>query len=96
MDTVGTVAIDSSGQSVDPTRCRPSVSPQDAHTRAEHAVYTALWNLGGPAETEDPYRDVSIGYDKLAALARASKGTVHRLTKTLTQKARHRSRGRGK
>jgi hypothetical protein len=86
MDTVGTVAIDSSGQSVDPTRCRPSVSPQDAHTRAEHAVYTALWNLGGPAETEDPYRDVSIGYDKLAALARAFKGTIHRLTKTLTQK----------
>jgi len=49
-------------------------------------VYTALWNLASPAGAEDSYRDVRIGYDKLATLAGASQRTVHRLTKMLTAK----------
>jgi hypothetical protein len=86
MTTVDKMATDTRGESVDPARCRLSVLPHDAHTRAEHAVYTALWNLASPAGAEDSYRDVRIGYDKLAALAGASQRTVHRLTKMLTAK----------
>lgn len=79
--------IDTRGKPVELSRCRLALLPHDAHTRAEHAVYTALWNLAGPGEgEEDPYRDVSIGYDKLAALARASKRTVQRLVEILIEK----------
>lgn len=85
MTTVDKMATDTRGESVDPARCRLSVLPHDAHTRAEQAVYTALWNLASPAGAEDSYRDVRIGYDKLAALAGASQRTfvVHEAVASL-------------
>src|SRR5438045_8317031 len=84
MATVDTMAADSSGHSVPLARCRPADSAEAAHTRAEHALYLALWNLGLPGQ--DLSRDVSIGYDKLAVLARASKRHLQRLTASLAEK----------
>ena len=55
-----------------------SVSPQyvqHGHTSGEHAVYVALWNLGGSPDRKDAYRDVTIGYDKLAANSGDRSGT---------------------
>jgi hypothetical protein len=81
-----TRAFTSAGNPVEPGRCQPATLVEGAHTRAEHALYTALWNLGGPAERADAFREVSIGYDKLAALAGGSKPHVKRLVEALQRK----------
>ena len=44
--TVDKLAIDTAGNPVNPDRCLPAVLCEQAHTRAEHAVYNILWNLG--------------------------------------------------
>jgi hypothetical protein len=81
-----TRAFTSAGNPVEPSRCQPATLVEDAHTRAEHALYTALWNLGGAADCADAFRDVSIGYDKLADLAGGSKPHVKRLLEALQRK----------
>jgi hypothetical protein len=81
------LATDTAGKRLDDTsRCRPAELVEHAHTRAEHALYAALWNFGGSPDHQDPYRDVTIGYDKLAALVRTSKRTVQRLGQSLQRK----------
>jgi hypothetical protein len=52
----------------------------------EHAIYTALWNLGGNPDRRDEFRDVTIGYDRLAAVMGGSKRNVQRLVESLLQK----------
>jgi hypothetical protein len=86
LTTVDKLAMDTAGNAVDPNRCRPAVLGQHAHTPAQHAVYTALWNLAGPPDSPDPYRDVTIGYDKLAALVGGSKRNMQRLAEILQRK----------
>ena len=42
--------------------------------------------LGGPADRQDAFRDVTIAYTKLADLAASSKRNVQRLIETLRRK----------
>ena len=46
----------------------------------------SLCNLGGTPERRDEFRDVSIGYDKLAALVGGSERNVQRSTESLLRK----------
>src|ERR1043166_5953679 len=39
---------------------KPADLAQHGHTPGEHALYTALWNLGGKPEHKDEFRDVTI------------------------------------
>jgi hypothetical protein len=72
---------------MDPSRCRPAISVHQAHTPAEHALYTALWYLGEPPNPYAAYRDIAIGYDKLAALGGgSSKRNMQRLAEILRGK----------
>jgi hypothetical protein len=86
VSTVGKLAVTLDGEAVEPARCKPATLVQHGHTSGEHAVYTALWNLGGPPDRKDEYRDVSVGYDKLAAQVSASKRNMQRILDTLRQK----------
>src|SRR5215831_11381982 len=71
--TVDKLCVDTEGNTIDASRCKPAVLVQHGHTSGEHAVYVALWNLGGPPDRKDAYRDVTIGYGKLAAQSGGSK-----------------------
>jgi hypothetical protein len=86
MPTVDILATDSAGAPVPFDRCLPATQVADPHTRAEHAVYTALWNLGASAAAADLYRDVSIGYHKLGRLAGCSQRNMARLLVALLGK----------
>ena len=83
---VDKLAIDQDGRPVNPALCKPAALVQHGHTPGEHAIYMSLWNLGGTPERRDEFRDVSIGYDKLAALVGGSKRNVQRLTESLLRK----------
>lgn len=82
----GRSAIDLAGHPVNPKLCKPANLVQHGHTAGEHAIYTALWSLGGSPERRDEFRDVTIGYDRLAATVGGSKRNVQRLVESLLQK----------
>ena len=86
MHTVNQVAVNSAGKPVPLARCQPATLVEHAHTRAEHALHTALWNFGEPADSAAGFRDVSLGYDKVAALIGSSKPHVKRLLEALLRK----------
>jgi hypothetical protein len=86
LSTVDTLTRDPDGHPVDPKLCKPASLVQHGHTPGENAVYMALWNRGGPPDRKDEFRDVSIGYDKLAALVGGSKRNVQRLAESLVRK----------
>jgi hypothetical protein len=86
VSTVASLAVDVEGNPVDSKLCKPASRVQHGHTPGEHAVYMALWNRGGPPDRKDEFRDVSIGYDKLAALIGGSKRNVQRLAESLIRK----------
>jgi hypothetical protein len=86
LTTVGGVAINIDGHSVDPKLCKPATLVQHGHTAGEHAAYMTLWNLGGPPDRKDDFRDVSIGYDRLAAGLAGSKRNIQRLVDSLVRK----------
>jgi hypothetical protein len=83
---VDKLAVDTAGNAVDPSRCKPAELVEHGHTTADHAAYAALWNLAGPPDRQDEYRDVAIGYDKLAALVGGSKRNIQRLAEILKRK----------
>lgn len=84
--TVDKLGVDTEGNAIEASRCRPATLVQHGHTSGEHALYMALWNVGGPPDRKDAYRDVTIGYDKLAAQTRGSKRNVQRLVEILKRK----------
>ena len=79
-------AIDLKGRTVNSKLCKPASLVQHGHTPGEHAIYMALWNLGGTPDRRDQFRDVTIGYDRLAAVLGGSKRNVQRLLESLLQK----------
>jgi hypothetical protein len=73
--TVDKLATDTAGNTVEASRCRPAKLVEDAHTRAEHALYSALWNLGGAPDCQDPYRETSpLGMTKWPLWSEPRKG----------------------
>src|SRR5579871_856517 len=56
---------DRDGAYVDPKRVRHATLVQHGHSPTEQLIYQTLWSQGGRGDG-DSYRDVQIGYDRIA------------------------------
>lgn len=77
---------DRDGAYVDPKRVRHATLVQHGHSPTEQLVYQTLWSQGGQGDG-DAYRDVQIGYDRIAGHSGIQKRNIisimHRLKEKL-------------